>query len=204
MLNVSGQQRKEKKGGWRFYCCRKDSQAFDSRLGLHRRSRAGPQLRWGWRAGGHDVTVCFLTAGANQQVDQHQTVVILRWTQAPFVVRQLLLQHEDFGLQLVPLVEDVPQLLQGEPGPVGVLGVQAAPRLLVTQGLLNAEKETAWGRDSEATGEEEGEEEGRKRGYLGKILEHSRHVFIAHRLLVVNSETSGPVPIVPPSSPPLT
>lgn len=55
---------------------------------------------------------------------------------APFVISQLLLQHEDFGLELVPLVEDVPQLLQGEAGSVGVLGVQAAPRLLVAQGLL--------------------------------------------------------------------
>lgn len=56
-----------------------------------------------------------------------------RW--APFVVRQLLLQQEDFGLELVPLVEDVPQLLQGEPGPVGVLQVWAR-RLLVAQRLL--------------------------------------------------------------------
>lgn len=62
-------------------------------------------------------------------------------TQAPFVIGQLLLQHEDFGLELVPLVEDVPQLLQGEAGSVGVLRVQAAPRLLVAQGLLAQREE---------------------------------------------------------------
>lgn len=54
----------------------------------------------------------------------------------PSVIGQLLLQQEDFGLELVPLVEDVPQLLQGEAGSVGVLRVQAGPRLLVAQGLL--------------------------------------------------------------------
>lgn len=60
---------------------------------------------------------------------------------APSVIGQLLLQHEDFGLELVPLVQDVPQLLQGEAGTVGVLRVQAAPCLLVAQGLLQQREE---------------------------------------------------------------
>lgn len=126
---------------------------------------------------------------------------------SPFVISQLLLQHEDFGLELVPLVEDVPQLLQGEAGSVGVLRVQADPRLLVAQGFLPQRGEGVTRGDSTTRGGEgrEGRREvGRRRGYLGKILEHSRHVFIAHRLLVVNvnSDTSGLVPIVQPSFPP--
>lgn len=42
---------------------------------------------------------------------------------SPLVVRQLLLQQKHFGLEFVPLVEHVPQLLQCEPGAVGVLEI---------------------------------------------------------------------------------
>lgn len=59
-----------------------------------------------------------------------------KYLRVPSVVRQLLLQHEDFGFKLVPLVEDVPQFLQGETGPVGVLWVQTSARALVAQCLL--------------------------------------------------------------------
>lgn len=110
---------------------------------------------------------------------------------APFVVGQLLLQQEDFGLELVPLVEDVPQLLQGKPGPVGILGVQSS-HLVVAQRLLARDKNLLYGEEAE-DGEkggrrEEGRKVRRKSGYLCKILEHGRHVLIAHRLLVVNGE----------------
>lgn len=45
------------------------------------------------------------------------------------------MQQEDFGLELIPLMKNIPQLLQGEPGPVGVLRVQAS-HLLLAQRLL--------------------------------------------------------------------
>lgn len=147
MLNVRRWQRmwSSRKRRFRFWCvtCSGDSQAFDSRLGLRQRTRGGPQLRWGWRTGGHDLIFCFFTANANNQICQHQITASASQidTQAPLVISQLLLQHEDFGLELVPLVEDVPQLLQGEAGSVGVLRVRAAPRLLVAQGLLPQREE---------------------------------------------------------------
>lgn len=46
------------------------SQALDSRLGLRRRTRGGPRLRRGRRAGGHDLIFCFFTANANEQTCQ--------------------------------------------------------------------------------------------------------------------------------------
>lgn len=42
---------------------------------------------------------------------------------SPLVVCQLFLQQKHLGLELVPLMQHVPQLLQREPGAVGVLGV---------------------------------------------------------------------------------
>lgn len=45
---------------------------------------------------------------------------------APFVIGYFFLQHEDLGFELVPLVEDVPQLLEGEARPVGVFQVEGA------------------------------------------------------------------------------
>lgn len=53
----------------------------------------------------------------------------------PFVVGHLLLQHEDFGFQLVPLVQDVSELLKCEAGAVGVFEVQISC-VLITQRLL--------------------------------------------------------------------
>lgn len=42
---------------------------------------------------------------------------------SPLVVCQLLLQQKHLGLELVPLMQHVPQLLQRESGAVGVLEI---------------------------------------------------------------------------------
>ena len=42
---------------------------------------------------------------------------------SPLIVCQLLLQQKHFGLELVPLVQHIPQFLQCEPGAVGVLEI---------------------------------------------------------------------------------
>lgn len=104
----------------------------------------------------------------------------------PFVVGQLLLQQKHFGLELVPLVQDVPQLLQGEPGPVWVLWVFDCS-LLLAQRLLQTVK-CITHRENQPKKRKEDRRAGRNWGYLGKILEHTRHVLIAHRLLVGNGE----------------
>ena len=99
----------------------------------------------------------------------------------PLVVRELLLQQEHLGLELVPLVEDVPQLLQGEARPVGVLLVQAR-RLLLPLSLLQGHRTTCQGgkegsrggKDGwvrarrDRKGREQGRKEGRKDGFMGQ------------------------------------
>lgn len=49
----------------------------------------------------------------------------------PFVIGQLFLEHKDLSLELVPLMQDIPQLLQGEAGSAGLLLLQAGSILLL-------------------------------------------------------------------------
>ncbi len=79
------------------------------------------------------------------------------------------MQHEDFGLELVPLVQDVPQLLQGEAGPVRVLWVEAS-RLLLAQSLLP--------RDESVTKRKQSQREKRKKGRKDRWEEGEKEVRI--------------------------
>lgn len=49
----------------------------------------------------------------------------------PFVIRQLFLEHKHLSLEFVPLMQDIPQLLQGEAGFAGLLLLQAVSILLL-------------------------------------------------------------------------
>lgn len=68
-----------------------------------------------------------------------RSVEVISLINIPFVIRQLFLEHKHLSLEFVPLVQDIPQLLQGEAGFAGLLLLQVVfilHRLLFTWPVL--------------------------------------------------------------------